>query len=795
MKRYLSIILITVSALILLLPRHILKACTDFLDPDQFHISFFNPSIQAAKDNYPLYLSYHALNGISNGWAESSKYTAKYIPLAEDTNIGEWAAYFGFKAKKDDINVVVYKLGYSGLNSIIRAGKAPDSLKDNTCLRILLNNKTYGNVVSYLLYAKRCEPLVSYMPAWWEENPKPRDTMKMISLIAEGLPLYKKETSDVIKMRYAYQLVRLAGYANENGRCVKLYDQCVSPLKVPSTIRYWALLIKAVAQTKSGNKAEGNYNLSRVFDNCKEKKVVAFQYFDASAGADVNVMEEAQRLCKSDHEIAVIMAMKATGVYSAYPIGLTDVYKFDPNLPDLENLIVREINKQEEIVLKVQLFKSSKYPYFNASGLGSYEYEESTKKSKENRLGDLSTIMDKILDEGKMKNRALPYLAKAYIALLQSNFDLCKKALDNAAQYCQGNPKMEDQLHFLNLLCRINSEKKLKSSVEDAIYPDLVWVSGKDHPVVNYEYYSNIMRVLAMKYIAQDDFAKAVVCISKSDKVDASESIATFGETYEMLNKSGTHDNLKAVLELLSKKKKSDYEKFITDSFKFSNDRVLDFQGTLYLKEHNFEKAADAFSQITPEYWKEEKFKQYLAANPFATLIIDTHAKTYMDTVVYNKYTFSKKMVELQKRKDAQSMYSYATGLYNMNYFGNSWLMDMDGWSSGDYSSYTDTTMKKYSTFPVSTSFSEEYFKCKNAKNAYLAAMDASKDNEFKAQCCFMAAKCQQKELGLYDSNDTVFRKCSIFEILYGKYNTTKYFDTLKRECSMFSEFVAYKAK
>jgi hypothetical protein len=103
--------------------------------------------------------------------------------------------------------------------------------------------------------------------------------------------------------------------------------------------------------------------------------------------------------------------------------------------------------------------------------------------------------------------------------------------------------------------------------------------------------------------------------------------------------------------------------------------------------------------------------------------------------------------------------------------------------------------MKKYSAFPVNNTFSEEYFKCRNAKNAFLAAMNASKDNEFKAQCCFMAAKCQQKELGLYDANDSTLRNCSLFEIINSKYNTTKYYDTLKRECSLFSEYVAYKAK
>ncbi len=791
MKKYLSIILITASVVIILLPKRVLKACADFIDPDQYHISFFNPAIQVAKDNYPFYLSYHALNGISSDWIDN-KYTSKYLPDAVDTNVGEWAAYFGFKAKKDDINIVVYKLKYSAFTSIIRAGKAPDSLKNNSCLAILLSNKNYSNVVSYLSFAKRCEPLVTYMPEWWDQNPKPKDTMKMISLIAEGLPMYKKETSEIIKLRYAYQLVRLAGYSNENSRCIKLYDQCVSPLKVSSTIRYWALLVKAVAQLKA-NKAEAIYDLSLVYDNSKEKKVAAFQYFTSNADADV--MEAALRLCKADHEMAVIMVMKATGVYAAYPIGLTDVYRFDPNLPDLENLIVREINKQEQTVLMNQLFHSSKYPYLNGSGIGGYEYDETNKKAKENRLGDIASILDKFIGDGKMKNKAFLHLAKAYVAMLQGNLDLCKTTLTEAAPFCQGKPKMEDQLHFLNVLYRINSEKKLKSSVEDAIYPELVWLSGKDHPVVNYEYYANVMRVLAMKYIAQDDFAKAVACISKSAKVDMSESIASFGETYEMLNRSGTHDHLKAVLELLEKKKKSDYEKFITDSFKFDNDRVLDFQGTLYLKERNFDKAADAFAQISAEYWKGEKFKTYLAANPFSTLILDTHAKTYMDTVVYNKYTFSKKMVELQKKKDAQSMYTYATGLYNMSYFGNSWLMDVDAWSSGDYYSYSDTAMKKYGAYPVNTAFSDEYFGCAKVKNAYLAAMNASKDPEFKAQCCYMAAKCQQKELGLFDTSDTTLRKCSLFETIRTQYNTTHYYDTIKRECSLFSEFVAYKAK
>jgi hypothetical protein len=156
-------------------------------------------------------------------------------------------------------------------------------------------------------------------------------------------------------------------------------------------------------------------------------------------------------------------------------------------------------------------------------------------------------------------------------------------------------------------------------------------------------------------------------------------------------------------------------------------------------------------------------------------------------------------MAELQKKvekKDAKALFDYATGLYNISWYGNSWLMGMDNWSSADldlYNYYKKGEDNLSMFFPDDTSFVEEYFTARIAKDYYLQAMDAFKDKEMKARCCFLAAKCQQKELNLYDSTAAIYDRCFILEQFRAKFFGTSYYDKVTKECSLFDKYVAYK--
>ncbi|MEO6883178.1 MAG: hypothetical protein ABI199_04035 [Bacteroidia bacterium] len=778
MKKLILCSLAIVSILAICFRKNILKACTEMTDPGIFRVIFFSPDLQSDKSNYPFFYSYQSV------------YQRDEPSNPVDTNIGEWENYFQHQAPKKDIQKVVYNLKVSVLESIQQNKTVPDSLSNNKCL-VLLNQAKYKEALAYLIFAKNCEPFVTFPADPWD--PLPRDTAKMPALITLGESDYKKTKDAYLKLRYAYQIVRLAGYSGDNALCIKLYDEDVVHSKVKSTIQNWALLIKAVALINTGKTDEGDYLLSHVFDNCAEKKIVVFQYFHESRIAENNI-ESLLALCKNNHEKAVIMAMQATGNNYFSPQALMSVYQYEPNSPLLENLLIREIGKIEDVIMTRKIYASA------ANEGEVYEQDSTTidpknlTKDTQTSLNQLQIIVQNFIDENKIKNKALLYLSKSYLSLLEGNTGDCNKALDTAKSFCEGNVKMEEERHFLLILNRINSYKILTPKIENEMVPDLLWLS-KCKPINTSiqpepSLYANIMRILAYKYEVQKDLPKAIVCFNKSGVI-----YLNLGEPYDLISRCTNHHTLADLHELLFKKNKNEYETLITDSFQFNKNRMLDFEGTLYLKEYNFAAAAEKYAQITNDYWKKDPFKTYLAANSFAVQIIDTHAKTKADTVIYNKYTFCEKMLNLLKKKDANSLYEAANGYYNMTYYGNSWLLVEDEWSGADLELFNDTTfdatMPEYDKNPQNKIFIKDYFHCTTAKEYYLKAMNASKDNEFKAQCCFMAAKCEQAEKNTYDSTNV--QKSEQFELLKKDFSNTIYYKNRLQECALLKDFVAYK--
>ncbi|HVA99491.1 MAG TPA: hypothetical protein VNG53_11405, partial [Bacteroidia bacterium] len=568
MKKLILCTLAIVSILGFCFRKNIVKACTEMLDPGIFRVIFFSPNLQSDSSNYPFFYSY------------MSVYSRDEPLNPVDTNLGEWKNYFQNKAPKKDIEKVVYKLNVKTLEYIAINKIIPDSLTNNKCLALLIQNK-YKEALDYLIFSKNCEPYVTFPADDWD--PLPRDTSKMPALISKGIIDCKKTKDAFIKLRYAYQIVRLAQYSGDNADAIKLYDEFIEKSKVKSTIKNWALLIKAVALLNTNNKVEADYLLSHVFDACKEKKIVAFQYFH-DFGTTENNSENVLALCKNNHEKAVVMAMQATGQDGFYPQGLTDVYQYEPNSPLLENLIIREISKAED-ALMTRKFYGKNFDYMDHSSDSSY--------TKEPGLVNLQSILNTFISENKIKNKALLYLSKSYVSLMMQNKTACNQLLAEAKPFCEDNEKMEEERHFLLILNRINSYKTITPEIENEMVPDLIWLSKCKNINTSIQptasFYGEIMRLLAVKYMSQHDVAKAILCYNKSGIIYQNNMY--LNECYTLISDSGNHQNLAQLDDLLYKKNKNDFENLITDSFQFSRNRMLDFEGTFYLRDFNFKEA------------------------------------------------------------------------------------------------------------------------------------------------------------------------------------------------------------
>jgi hypothetical protein len=128
-----------------------------------------------------------------------------------------------------------------------------------------------------------------------------------------------------------------------------------------------------------------------------------------------------------------------------------------------------------------------------------------------------------------------------------------------------------------------------------------------------------------------------------------------------------------------------------------------------------------------------------------------------------------------------------ANGLYNTSTFGNSWGLISYTWSSYDFG-------RKPLYY-----YDNDYVKALSAKQYYLKARDLSSDTEFKAQCTFMAAKCEQKKHEQPDFSDdyearqktylSQLRENSYFKEME-EYRATAFYKQAVNECSYLADFI-----
>ena len=142
---------------------------------------------------------------------------------------------------------------------------------------------------------------------------------------------------------------------------------------------------------------------------------------------------------------------------------------------------------------------------------------------------------------------------------------------------------------------------------------------------------------------------------------------------------------------------------------------------------------------------------------------------------------------------NSKLFYEYASALYNMSYYGNSWnavAYDRSGsdWNDGKHE----------------LPWEKEYYGVYEARNYYQKAYDVALNKEFKAACLFMVAKCAQKQLPLpeydYKNYDQYQKNVDAFYVkfknnpLFGKFKsefgTTKFYQYAYNRCSYLRDFV-----
>lgn len=713
--------------------------CSDGDDPYDYYTSFFSQKLTGDESLRPFYYT-----GQRFLYDETEQVSTKEITSSE------WISYANGKAIKKDVQQFVLKYSYKQLSTLYyhiekkQPLAVPDSVKKNSFTQWFIQEKDL-EALGYLMYAKQVEPFTGGDEDMWADMN--RDEEKMQKLIKNGIQLWTVAKSDFIKLRYGYQVTRLAHYSSRYNDCISYYNNYVQPNKTVSVLQDLATGLKAGALKHLGKREEAAYTFSQLFAAKGLKRrsnYISFIFSTRNEELDGIKKENVLQFCKNNKEKANLTAVYTMSSVENNLARLKEIYELDPSSPLLELLTIREVNKLEEKYLHPSIEKQKGNELRYSWSLVGWDTDnpnyDSIYNESEQQTKEMTAFCHSLAQNTAVPNRGLFETAAAYTAYMTKNFDKAKELLSSAEKFPL-SAALKDQWMLTNLLVTINEKQTIDAAFEEQLLPSIQWLAGKAKKDDEWKkFYRNLFTdVIALKYHSQGDVYKEVISMGVAEKMPGTY----YNPAISFLRTKMNSKEVEKLHAFMLSKSLNKWESYLVQNNSFSKNDVADMAGTAYIREGDWANAERWLKQVLPAYYKTETYTTYLSANPFADLIYDTHAPTKQDTVVYSKLRFAQKMKLLSQQAEtgtdvqkAKALFQMANGLYQSSYWGNSWMLQEYGWSGNDGLNNTHTE----------GSWQKEYFGVYKAEKLYIKANELAKDINFKARCMWMAAKCAQKQ-------------------------------------------------
>ena len=697
----------------------------------------------------------------------------------EDENLDEWSARFCGLVKKEDLSFIIYQAPSSELRLLLTAAQSktlpiPSNLRGNTFAEFVYEKKC-TETLDYLLFAKDCEPHVVATDAW---KAPPRDKEVMQQLIGEGRKKFRQTKSAYIRLRYAYQLVRLAHYAGQYEQVLNLCDDLLPKVDKQgsrwseSMVPWWIQGHKAGALRKLGHNVEAAYLFAQVFLHCPGKRNAAYQSFYIK---DEEEWAACLRLCESDAERATLYAIRASAAESRALEDMQKIYEIDPLNSNLEVLLVQEVRKMER----------------NLLGLGFNPKKEQNKrifKTPKPYAGkyviDLEKFVRKCRQEELVARPELWLMAEGYLEFLAGDYYAAERTFRLASEEVD-DKMLKEQLTVFQMALKIAAFEKPDAEAEQYAY-DLV-MDNKLYKA--YKGFPDFLQdKMAWLYLEYQQDGKAFLC----------------EHPLSDLKPNPRTDLLEGLIAVALKPDQTPFERLLLKGDMASD--LLDMKASLLLAKGDWEGAYEAYKRMLPGDW--DNYGQH---DPFLETFRDcVHCKPSSDSLglsaFFNKGELIEKLIDLELRAktdfDGAARHYYQLGLaaYNLSYFGYAWAA-ADHFRSG--STWANLHKGKegvydYWKYPFgnreNTDLSRALFYFE--KSRLLANTP-----ELAARACFQAARCEQKlffQSALYRPEPLGNRIPQLpdqylvnFSRLQSQYQETEFYKMIVKECKYFAVYSA----
>lgn len=785
MKLLRIFILLTGSFLLLLIPKKVTNACGFYVLPGEYRFWLLQPDLTNQYDLTPFYFA--------------STYLYKSKENGDETypqqNIREWMQEIRERDKTagsvqpKDIDTLLNNTTPEAFFE--QTGHA---LSGNSFARFL---RQAGNadLYDYLRLSKKVEQIAAE-PDPWDEGVVTHAGINRV--IDEAKKLYSQSHSPFVKLRTAFQLMRLHAYNGNSREVSKTYDDRIAPVPTRSWIKSAALYLKAIRGDMPGDRL-----LAEVFDRGDYRRSQCLIRFQSS------LTDSLVNTTQDKHQRAVLRAMKVLN-YPGRALSMIEaIYAEEPGYTEIPFVLLREINKIEDWLLTNRL---TSFPSATGnSGDDRVFTDDWAHDMVINRQADqayakkLNRFLLRLVNEKKVMQPWLIRLYASHLAMITGDQITAGVQLEAAAKSKNLPLNVRTQIAINRFLLQLETALQIDVSIENNLVR-LLRQPAKQSGI----YDAGIMKdqlilYTARKMISKGSRAKGLMLLSKTNRAWADLPIGKYKNVYQEITEIATPADYDSIIAILGHHLKTPFEKFVTEGsfgspdkyygwydekgLTWNKNRLLDGKASWYIRNNNLQAALQTLQQIPASFWEKEPYKEYTGGNPFFLSVYETGRYYGKRVINYNKRTIIERMLQLQSiaaripSKKAECHYQLANAWYNMTWYGNNWLM-VKPWRSMHELYYN---VKR-------NSFNDFYYGCNRARELYIQAMKETSDKKLAILCCFMAEQCDSRQkdymLAVYkQSPGTGDRKNPYLRDLKQKGISEDSYLEFVNECALYQDY------
>lgn len=700
--------------------------------------------------------------------------------IQKKENCEEWTERFCSKASWESAAEVIYESDAYDLAQLheatadpTRKTPLPYRLEDNNFAYVVAYNGCV-EVTRYLTFAKRCEEhVVSRGDAW---NPAQRNISAMMELIREGKERFYDTESHFVRLRYTYQLVRLAHYAGEWQMTVDLYNELMPKVdrKKKSLIFYWTLGHLAGAMQQLGKYPEAAYRYSIIFRYCPSKRTQAYRSFIIRNDDD---WEKTLRLCHNDAEKSTLYILRAGNTHTWAVEDMEAIYKLEPQNPQLELLLVSDVQELEKIFLRTNVTDARR-----GRAIGKIKQAAAI-----NHLLALQKFVRRVIREQKVSNPKIWRAIDGYLELLANDRYAAAKTWDRLENDLERNTQDKNTFQQLEIWRCLLAIMNLDTTASDTVDRMSYKVRGLGVFDQNPYFEPFLQEWISAGYAANNRPGKAMIAAYPPHTIRYNPRPEVIEDLLRLANTPNP-----ILLER-------------TMMIDTNPDRIkayfLETKGVHYLSQGEPEAAAAVLRQIS--LGEQSRMTQF---RPFASRFGEVINREVSNQTPLNRLQIVEAVIQLeQAARAAEALGDSSTSKlwlkmgdfwYNTSYFGYEWEVrdfKRDG--------FNQTRLAKGPVFPLENApdGNRENLDLMLAKQYYAKAYDTAYDPEMKAQAAFMLARCQQKEwfcdpaCTYRPGNPTIPilppEYWIFYDMLIQKHAKTVYFQTVVKECKWLAAY------